>query len=81
MSYWDEEGSPFHSHDSGPVETPEPKIKRYIVLAGSNYYPSGWDDFYGAYDTLEEAKSAVERSIHFFDWANVIDLSTMTKVL
>jgi hypothetical protein len=36
-------------------------MKRYAVFAYSDYYPSGgWGDLFGRYETLEEAKKAIE---------------------
>lgn len=31
-------------------------MKRYILLAGNTYYPAGWRDFTGDFDTIKEAK-------------------------
>lgn len=71
-------------------------MKRFLVFAGSNYYPcGGWSDFVGAYDSLEEARAAAEerktlgqayeaRGQTFRctpdDWAHVVDLEQMAEV-
>jgi hypothetical protein len=48
-------------------------IKRYVVFAGSNFYPrGGWDDFQSSHDSLEEALAAPRRG----DWFQVVDLTT-----
>jgi hypothetical protein len=34
---------------------------RYLLFAGDYYYPAGgWKDFYGAFESLEEAEARVE---------------------
>jgi hypothetical protein len=36
-------------------------MKRYLAFYGDNYYPhGGMNDFVGSYDTLDEAKDAVQ---------------------
>ena len=60
--------------------------KRYILLVGSNYYPHGWDDFRGSFDSVEEAKTYA----HSFEsddilsqdykWAEIIDKETLKVV-
>jgi hypothetical protein len=60
------------------------KLKRFLVFAGDDYYPSGgWGDFRGSYDTLEEALASCvcdpgDWTAH--DWMHVIDAETMEKV-
>lgn len=52
-------------------------MKRYVLFTGDNYYPSGgFYDFNGAYEILEDAKSA---GLEFFEksysgWWHVLDL-------
>jgi hypothetical protein len=54
-------------------------MKRYLIFAGSNYYPSGgWDDFRGSTDTLDEATSIAKGGRH--DWWHVVDTHTETEV-
>lgn len=36
-------------------------MKPFIVLAGDEYYPAGWDDYVSEADTLEEAKAFAEK--------------------
>lgn len=56
-------------------------MRRFLVFRGSTYYPGGgWDDFYGHYDTLEEAKVASTEG-HQDDWDQIIDTETDEKVL
>ena len=33
---------------------------KYIVLMGDNYYPRGWDDFQGAFSSLDEVLAWVD---------------------
>jgi hypothetical protein len=47
-------------------------VKRYLVLAGDNYYPSGWEDFKGCTDSLEEARKMGGWS----DWCEIVDTET-----
>lgn len=56
-------------------------LKRYLLFAGSQYYPSGgWDDLKGSFDTLEEAVAAGDHvddlSIRDHDWFQVVDSMT-----
>lgn len=54
-------------------------MKRYLLFAGDNYYPSGgWSDFIGSFDTVEQALARqcdIRR-----DWYHVVDTSTMTMI-
>lgn len=48
-------------------------MKRFLVFAGDDYYPTGgWDDFVGDCDTLAEATALVEKRHR--DWAHCADL-------
>jgi hypothetical protein len=48
-------------------------MKRYLVFAGSNYYPvGGWEDFKCDHDTLEAATAAAWAAGE--DWQHVVDL-------
>lgn len=54
-------------------------VKRYVVFAYSNYYPSGgWNDHIGSFDTLKEAQEAAEteRTDNRHDFTDIIDLLT-----
>lgn len=50
--------------------------KRYLVFAGYNYYPiGGWEDFYGAFETVEEAKDALLKEKSYYrEWWHIVDL-------
>ena len=62
-------------------------MKQYIVLFGDTYYPSGWSDYAGDADTVDEAETIVagkiaeqgERSPEYY-WAEIIDLNTKRVV-
>jgi hypothetical protein len=50
---------------------------KFLLFKGDNYYPSGgWDDFVGAYETLEAAKMAATDC----DWAQVVDAVALCEV-
>ncbi len=57
-------------------------MKRYLLFAGSCYYPSGgWSDFENSFDTLEEAVDAAESlNVTKADWAHIIDKETGKKL-
>lgn len=61
-------------------------MKRYLLFCGDKYYPyGGWDDFRGAFDTLEEAREAAvpTRTIYgdpSHDWWHIVDTETMQEV-
>jgi hypothetical protein len=48
-------------------------MKRYLLFAGSAYYPlGGWDDFKGDFD---DAKEAMARVAHLQDdWWHLVDI-------
>ncbi len=49
-------------------------MKRYILFCFSAYYPTGgWNDFVGAYDTVEEALAADRSGTEFYQ---VVDTTT-----
>ncbi|MBZ5616208.1 MAG: hypothetical protein LAO23_19545 [Acidobacteriia bacterium] len=55
-------------------------MKRFLLFRGYTYYPAGgWDDFYGHYDTEEEAQAA-EKNARKCDWYQVIDTETDAAV-
>lgn len=65
----------------------EPKIKRYLVMAGASYYASGENDLVGTYDSIEEADRVGKEMItasptrrYPEDWYSITDLATMTQV-
>ena len=55
-------------------------MKRYLVLAGDDYYPNGWSDYRGSYESLEEAISKAE-SVTACDWYDIIDSVTEKVVV
>ena len=55
----------------------EAKKPRYLLFAGSTYYPAGgWGDYRGAFETIKEATEAGDG----FDWLDVVDLETLDFV-
>lgn len=56
-------------------------MKRYLLFAGDVYYPvGGWDDFRGAYDTIEEAQSASLAYRDTYEWFHIVDTVEMKQV-
>lgn len=54
-------------------------MKRYLLFAGSHYYPSGgWDDFKDSFDTIETALSVAVN--YELDWYHIVDTTTGKKV-
>jgi hypothetical protein len=47
-------------------------VKRYLVLAGDDYYPAGWDDFCGSASTIEAARKLGD----WKDWYEIVDTET-----
>jgi hypothetical protein len=46
----------------------------YLLFAGDYYYPcGGWDDFRGAYGSLELAQEAARARV--YDWWHIVDVS------
>ena len=55
----------------------ENKIKRFVLMAGSVYYPSGgFDDYKGSYDTEHEARLKLEewKKREYYYWYHIFDL-------
>jgi hypothetical protein len=53
--------------------------KPFLVFAGEQYYPSGgWDDFRGAFETLEAAKDYMIKNQR--DWGHIIDIRNFEEV-
>ncbi len=51
---------------------------RYLVFISDNYYPiGGWDDFYRAFDNLEDAIKAMNEECDKFQHAHVVDLEKL----
>lgn len=61
-------------------------MKRYLLFGIVGYYPQGgWDDLLGMYDTLDEAKAAIEEDkekglYQSCDWYQIVDSHTGAKV-
>ena len=60
--------------------------ERYILLVGTHYYPSAWEDFKGTFKTKGEAKSYAQSYIddtvvcQDYKWAQIVDKETMKLV-
>lgn len=54
--------------------------KRFLVFAGSDYYPSGGaEDFVSSYDSLGEAREnfeIIQENACFLNWWHVVDRDT-----
>jgi hypothetical protein len=51
-------------------------MNRYLLFAGSRYYPSGgFRDFIGSFDTIEDAESHGSSERFDYDLWQVVDLS------
>ncbi len=57
------------------------QVKRFVLFAGSDYYPSGgWDDFRSSHDTIEEAIAAAALPHRWgTDWWQVVDIQNGYK--
>ena len=59
---------------------PEDTMKRFLVFSGYDYYPcGGWDDFLGAFDSIEEARAAAAKEAPS-NWTQIVDLQSGEKV-
>ena len=55
------------------------KVKRYLVFAGYDYYPSGgWNDYVASFDDLNMARDTAKGMV--IEWAHIIDITTGKKV-
>ena len=53
---------------------------KYLLFSGSHYYPEGgWNDFIGAYPTIELANEKIKITSN--DWFHVVDIETMQIVV
>ena len=49
---------------------------KYILFAGSNYYPlGGFDDLKGRFATVEDAKKHAQRA--GYDWYHIVDAESL----
>lgn len=61
-------------------------MKRYLAFKGDTYYPGGgWDDFFGAFDSVVEARKAIKatqltKTQGEYEWWHVVDTETMKEV-
>lgn len=56
-------------------------LDRYFILAGDNYYPSGWDDFRGpAGDDKDDAIQRCKDMQKIYDWVSLIDNFNYSEV-
>ena len=56
-------------------------IKRYLVFASDDYYPSGgWGDFVGAFDEIDEARAAERKAEHDGKSSHVVDMWALAEV-
>jgi hypothetical protein len=54
---------------------------KYLVFSGYSYYPDGgWNDYDGAFSTLEEAKDSV-KDFDYQQWAHIVDANSEEIVL
>lgn len=50
-------------------------LKRFVVFGWDEYYPGGpLEDFIGSFDTLNEAKGAIEHAEYRQDYHVILDL-------
>lgn len=63
-------------------------MKRFLLFAGSRYYPSGgWGDFLGDFESAREARGEFKRlyreqtKLSSDAWYEVVDTVTMKKVI
>lgn len=47
-------------------------MKKFHVFAGDTYYPSGFEDYVGSYETLAEAKSVELMYEKIGKWVDLI---------
>lgn len=56
-------------------------MKRYLVFAGDDYYPSGgWNDFRDDFDDIDAAKTEARRLLSRYSWVQLIDLVTKEDI-
>lgn len=57
-------------------------MSTHIVLVGDDYYPTGWDDFLGAYDSLSDARIAAHARVidETLKWYEIVDTATWQLV-
>lgn len=60
-------------------------MKKYIVFAGHDHYPSGgMGDVRGSFDTLEECRVVTDKKSRFghryYDWHHIVDRDTWEEL-
>ncbi len=69
-------------------ETP-PKLKRFLAFYGNDYPIGGWNDFFGDFSSIEEAKDKIIKNHNEYwktdqwensSWAQIFDTQTQ-KIL
>jgi len=56
-------------------------MKRYLLFAGSLYYPSGgWDDLVESFDTVDECIAQAKANSYVMDWWQIVDTTTWQQV-
>lgn len=56
-------------------------VKRYLVFATMDYYPSGgWGDFVAAFDTIEDARQEALASKHADKSTHIVDVAQLKEV-
>ena len=63
------------------MEKGDRQMKRYLVFAYDQFYPSGgWNDFVGAFDTLEEAESKGRETLADNEAYDIVDLEKLEMI-
>ncbi len=53
----------------------------FILLMGTDYYPQGWKDFKGKFDTIEQAKLyVIGNGGALYEWCEIVDISTLKLI-
>ena len=58
-------------------------MARYLLFAGSTYYPyGGWEDFIGVFESVEEAKSYFHTHKHdeLWEWYHIVEIDSLKLV-
>ena len=51
-------------------------MKKFLLFMGDVYYPSGgWEDFKGAFATIEDARAQIKEQWSF-EWWHIVDFET-----
>ena len=69
--------------DGRDAEHGETNIDRYILFAGSQYYPiGGINDMKGTFNTVQYAENAYQKVVveNWWDWAHIVDRTDLKVV-